>query len=149
MRIYISAQSVKRQEIIQELHQKSAVIIEYIMKIMLMPNHSARNHWEGEIAGQLNRIRSIKGSNKYPSDKLLLQCLYYDADDILFNKQRITNDIYNIMDEYNCDYEYDLDSFMNALQSVCFDYFSWLSKRISVNGSIRNQEIYKELASLV
>lgn len=54
MRIYISAQSVRRQEIIQELHQKSTVIIEHIMKIMLMPNHSARNHLEGEIAGQLN-----------------------------------------------------------------------------------------------
>lgn len=149
MKIYISAQSLKRNEIMQDVHRKSAVIVEHLLKLILMPDNPARNHWQGEIAGQLNHIRSMKGSNKYPSAKMLMQWLYYDSEDLICTKSSIRVDLNNILDDYGYEYDGDLDDLISDLQDVCYSYFSWLSEKLSEDGAVRNQEIYRKLDMLV
>lgn len=149
MKIYISAQSLKRNEIMLDVHRKSAVIVEHLLKLILMPNNSARNHWQGEIAGQLNYIRSMKGNNKYPSSKMLIQWMYYNSKDLMCTKSSIQVDLNNIFDDYGYEYTDSLDDLISKLQNVCYAYFSWLAQKLSEAGAVRNQEIYKKLDMLV
>lgn len=149
MKIYITAQALKRNELMQNLHAKSPVITEHIFKLIVMPDHTARNHWESEIAGQLNRITSLKSTKKYPSAKELMTWLYYDYEDDISNIRNISNDLDNISDDYGVYYEGNIYELAKDFKEICFEYFSWLSKELSINGSVRNREIYNKLDELV
>lgn len=148
MKIYITAQALQKNEIMQNVHRKTLVIIEHMLKLMIMPNHSARNHWQGEIAGQLNRITLLKSTKKFPSSDNLLKWTYYDNEDSITDFIWLKNELDNIHDEYGVEYDGDIYRLAETFQNICYKYFSWLAEQLSLNGSIRNRDIYQKLDEL-
>lgn len=76
MKIYIRGFAETQKEVERRLSAHTDEIIEHIIKLVLMPDNSARNHWEGEIAGQLKSIDRLKNSKKFPSAKQIYKWTY-------------------------------------------------------------------------
>lgn len=76
MKIYIWGFAEAQKEVERRLSAHTDEIIEHIIKLVLMPDNSARNHWEGEIAGQLKSIDRLKNSKKFPSAKQIYKWTY-------------------------------------------------------------------------
>ena len=149
MKIYITAQALQKSEIMQNIHRKTFVIIEHMLKLLVMPNNSARNHWQGEIAGQLNRVPALKNSKKFPSRDNLINWTYYDNVDSICDINWVLNELDNIFDEYGIEYKQDVGQLIKQLNDICFNYFSWLSEQLSINGTVRNRDIYQKLDELI
>ena len=76
MKIYIRGFAEMQREIERKLASHTDEIIEHIIKLVLMPGSSARNHWQGEIAGQLKSIDKLKNTKKFPSAKQIYKWTY-------------------------------------------------------------------------
>lgn len=148
MKIYITAQALQKNEIMQNIHRKTFVIIEHILKLVVMPDHDARNHWQGEIAGQLNRVPALKNSKRFPSYRNLLDWTYYDNEDSICDKNWISKELDNILIDYGCEYEGDVSDLIDVFKDTCFDYFTWLAEQLSADGAVRNRDIYQKLDEL-
>ncbi len=149
MKIYITAQALKKNEIMQNVHRKTLVIIEHIFKLLIMPDNSTRNHWQGEIAGLLNRITPLKNTKKFPSSDNLLKWTYYDNEDSITDFTWITKELDNIYDDYDVEFNGDINDLISDFKEICFDYFSWLSEQLSIDGTVRNRDIYNKLDELL
>lgn len=149
MKIYITAQALQKNEIMQNIHRKTLVIVEHMLKLIVMPDNSARNHWQGEIAGQLNRVTTLKNTKKFPSSSNLLKWTYYDNEDSITDSRWIESELDNIYDEYGVEYDGNVQQLIENLKNICYEYFSWLADQLSQNGAIRNRDIYKKLDELV
>lgn len=149
IKLYISEYAKNKQAMEDNIGNKVDIIIEHLIKIILMPTNTARKHWEGEIAGQLNRVHKIKGKNKYPNYNQLIEWTYEYAKDDIEDIYWLKNEIDNIELEYNTDVQYSPNSLSLALDSVANQYFTWLCEKLAEYGSVGNAEIYDKLFHLV
>ena len=149
MKIYISAQAQHKRDIEALVQGKAIVIIDHLLKLLIMPNSDSRKHWQGEIAGQLNRMQRLKNSNKLPTAKEIYQWTYWNNIDYILDEPAIANEVENVRDDYGFDYQGSINALRSRLDTVCSEYFSWLSEQLSTNTFLRNIEIYKKLDELV
>ena len=83
-----------RKEEIQKLRNISDILEQHLLCIYYWRDTDYLNHWEGEIVGFLPRMRLIKGTNKYLSEKQIYENLFTDwaitfYNDIKFDVDRI------------------------------------------------------------
>lgn len=149
MKIYINAMSESRKEIERSLSRITDVIVEHLIKLSVMPNHSARNHWKTEIAGHLSRIKRLDGSNKYPTAQDIYKWTYNKVRDNITDVTYMTEMLYDIATEYNVDIDADPEEVCVSADRVCHEYFTWLSKMLSTTGMVAKQRIYDKLDELV
>lgn len=149
MKIYITAQAQQKHYLAQSVQDSAIVIIEHLLKLTIMPNNTARNHWQGEIAGHLKHVQMLKNTKKLPTRNELIKWTYTENLDFIKNKAWILSEIDNIFDEYGYEYDGDINTLMENFNDICYEYFSWLSSKLSTDGVVRNRDIYKKLDELV
>ena len=149
MKIYISEYAKSKQAMEDNIGNKVDIIIEHLIKLITMSNNNSRKHWEGEIAGQLNRVHKLKNKNKYPTKEQLLDWTYYYAKDDIKDIVWLNNEISNIELEYGVKVEYTAEQLSVTLDCIAYDYFVWLSNILSTDGSVSNIKIYQKLDEIV
>ena len=149
MKIYINAMAESRKEIERSLSGVTDAIVEHLVKLVVMPSHSARNHWKQEIASNLSRIKRLDGSNRYPKADDIYKWTYNKVRDNITDVTYMTEMLYDIATEYNVDIEADPEEICESSDRVCYEYFTWISKMLSTTGMVAKQRIYDKLDELV
>lgn len=125
------------------------VIVEHILKLILMPDNSARNHWEQEIASQLNRVKKLKSSGKYPTSDQLYSWTYEKVSEDIMDLNWLSELVEVIESDYGTAVTNDIRTIRKELDSVCKCYFSLLADKLSQKGMVSNAKVYEILDSLV
>lgn len=149
IKIYLSEYAKAKQAMEDNIGNRVDIIIEHLIKCILLPESNAYKHWQGEIAGQLNRVHKIKGKNKYPTYEQLYDWTYHYAQDDITDINWLHNEIQNIEDEYNCTIIYNARKLSQQLDKVCEVYFNWLCSQLARYGSVPNSQIYAVLDNLI
>lgn len=149
MKIYLSEYAKSKQAMEDNIGNRVDVIIEHLIKLILLPQNESRKHWEGEIAGQLNRVHKLKNKNKYPTKGQLLDWTYYYAEDDMKDISWLTNEISNIELDYDTKVTIAPQELSIKLNLIAYDYFIWLSNILSIDGSVSNMKIYQKLEEIV
>lgn len=131
------------------LNGRTNQIIEHICKLVLMPNHSARNHWKKEIASQLHIIDKLKNTKKYPTQKQLYSWTYVKKKDLLQDNSWMSKMYNHVIKEYHRNPDISLEDFAYASDQICNEYFTWLSDVLSKDGFVDYGDIYDMLDSLL
>ena len=149
MKIYIKAQARQMRELEWMISSHADVIVEHILKLIIMPEHSAANHWKQEIATQLNRVKKLKSTGKYPTSDQIYSWTYEKVSDDIMDARWLEDLIDVIESDYNTYVSIDINTVMKSLDMICKDYFSWLAKNLSEKGMISNAKAYEILDSLI
>lgn len=149
MKIYIRGFADTRKELERELSFHTEEIIEHIIKLTLMPNNSARNHWQGEIAGQLKSITRLKNSKKFPTAKQIYNWTYGKRQDLVTDRGWMGVAVRDVENQYKTTISKSIDEVCNDVDSVCIDYFKWLSDQLSNVGRVSSDVIYEKLDELL
>lgn len=73
---YLTELAKSRSEIKSLLESKEAIIKEHLLKLYFWRDLDTKNHWEGEIFGNVPELPKLKGSNKFLSKDKILEYLY-------------------------------------------------------------------------
>lgn len=149
IKLFVTEFAERKQNIEKELSSHSVQIIENILKLMIMSNHSAYNHWKKEIATHLNKIDSLKGSHKFPTKSQIIKWTYDKHKEWLQDKNWLTIFMYNIESEYNYKSEITIDNLFKFADSITSKYFTWLAEELSKHGIVSNNSIYVKLDILL
>lgn len=141
--------SERKQKIEDELTYATKQIINHICKIVLMPDADIVNHWKQEIANFLNEIDKLKGNNKYPSEKQILNWTYGKQEDVLTDTVKMNRKLMDIVDEYNIKYDIEYNAAIALINNFCKEYFSWISTELSTYGYVNRKLIYDKLDMLI
>lgn len=141
--------SERKQKIEDDLTYATKQIIIHICKIVLMSEVDSINHWKREIANFLNEVDRLKGSNKFPTEKQIMDWTYNKQEDMLTDINKMKRRLLDIVDDYNIDYNIQFNIAIDIINDFCKDYFSWISKELSKYGYVNRRLIYKELDNLI
>lgn len=149
MKIYIRGFAEAQKEIERRLSAHTDEIIEHIIKLVLMPDNSARNHWEGEIAGQLKSIDRLKNSKKFPSAKQIYKWTYGKKQDLVVDAKWMGVSIREIEEIYDVYIDQSVYDICDTVDEVCTNYFQWISIELSTVGKVSTPTIYRKLDELI
>lgn len=142
--------SEHKRDIERQLTANTKNIIEHIIKLMLMTNNDSYNHRKKEIANFLSDIDKIKGSNKFPSKKQLMNWTYYKQKDLLSDNIRMKGKINNIVKYYDIVSDISTIQYIaKTINEFCFLYFDWLTDILSKQGYVNFTDIYNKLDNLM
>lgn len=149
MKLYIKAMSETKREVERKLRERADEVLEHIMKLVLMPDHPARNHWRKEIAMQLCTVHRFKGSNKYPSEQQIFDWTYGAWADELHDPGWMHNMMRRICKDYAVDSPYTLKEFSVKVNSLCKRYFAFVAQHLSNGRAIPAATIYAFLDEIM
>ena len=142
--------SEHKRKIEDDLSDITTLIIEHIIKLILMGDNTAFGHWKKEIANFLSDIDKIKGSNKFPSKKQLMNWTYYKQKDLLSDNIRMKGKINNIVKYYDIVSDISTIQYISKIiNEFCFLYFDWLTDILSKQGYVNFTDIYNKLDNLM
>lgn len=124
-------------------------IIENIFKLVLMPNHSAVNHWRKEIASQIYMINKLKSTKKFPSADQIYSWSYAKQQDLVTDVDWTARLIDHLTYEYGAENNFEPSEIAEIVDNICTQYFSWLSDELSAHGIVSYKQIYAVLDSLL
>ena len=140
MFIYIRSMSEARSKVHDQIASVAYEMDRHIMKLMLYPDTEYVEHWEKEIAGFLNHVPKMKGSNKYPSAKFIIDAvsIYEDA----------IEDMLPVLKE---DYSrlHAADVTLADIEHVIAQYHKWLSTALAEKGQVSQVAIINKLHELI
>lgn len=136
---YIKAMSYDKQKIEQDLRASARPLTMHLIKLYLFPSSQYVNHWRQEVRSFLYVVPRLKNSKKFPSFKLIMSNIsgYADMCDTL---------MYTIISDYSSLDPERMDA--AELEALLMQYFEWISRKLSQQGSIPAEEIYEELSKL-
>lgn len=149
MKIYIRSFAEVQREIERKLSSHTDEIIEHMIKLIVMPDNSARNHWKGEIAGQLSKIDKLKNGKKFPTARQIYAWTYGKKQDLVTDRGWMQVTIRDIEDQYDVYVDMTADEFCNIADEICAEYFSWLADELSIVGKVASRDIYNKLDELI
>ena len=149
MKFYIRAMSETKKEVERELKPRAVEVIEHIMKLVLMPNHSSVNHWKKEIAMQLHEIDKLKGTNKWPTASQILSWTYGKRVDLLTDVEWMSYTMQDICESYDIETDLSAEEFSHIVNNICKEYFAFVANRLSTVGRVLASSVYEELDKLL
>lgn len=149
MRIFVTEFADSKREIERKLSDNTDKVIEHLLKLYLMPKHTAKNHWIGEIANFLNKVNRFTGKNKFPDAKQIYAWTYFKWKDLVTDTSYMNIWVDNICDEYNIEINKSIEDICSEFDYVCEQYFRWLASKLSVGGVVERQSIFKKLNELL
>ena len=150
MKLIINELAMEKAEQEKRLYAHTEQVIEHIIKIVCMPNHSALNHWKQEIASQIVKVNKLKGSKRYPTEKEIYKWTYDKERDSIQDITYISNFIKGEWRTYN--YKGNVKQIpllANNIDYICDNYFKWLANKLSRFGTVFKPDIYDELNFLL
>lgn len=149
MKIYIRGFAELQKEVERNLTSHTDEVIEHLLKLYLMPNHSANNHWKKEIASQIYKVDRLKNNKKFPSAKQIYNWTYDKKQDLITDVRWFTKFCNMICKEYSVELEQFPGDFIGDFDSICVSYFKWLAEELSDIGLVTSDEIYQKLDELL
>ena len=149
MKMYVSAMAESKKEVERNMYFHTKIIVEHIIKAALMPEHSARNHWKKEIASQLYTISKLKTSKQFPNQRQIYYWSYKKEQDLLQDSAWMSKMYNHLVKEYNSIPNITADEFVYRADTVCDNYFRWISEVLSKDGFVEFDQIYGTLDSLL
>ena len=149
IKLLITEYALKKQEMEWKLHDIVSPIVHRLIKCYLMPISESYNHWKSEIANSLREVKALKGTNKFPTAKQIYDWTYGSYYDSVNNQRWMKAVIQEIQEDYDILIDtpiYDLCLEINAL---CYNYFTWLSNVLSVNGFTSRKSIFDKIDKLI
>lgn len=125
-------------------------IINYICKIVLMPDNNMVYCWKQEIANLLNEIDKMDYINTYPTKEQIMNLTYYKQESMLKDTFKMKLRLLDIVYEYKINYK-TIDYVITAkiIDDFCKDYFSWISDELSKYGYVNKFVICDKLDTLI
>lgn len=135
-----------RKEEIQKLRNISDILEQHLLCIYYWRDTNYINHWEGEIVGFLPKMRLIKGTNKYLSEKQIYENLFLDwannfYNDAKFDLDRIMSKEPNLPDIKNMD----LDNVYDFLE----DFYKVVCHELYLHGNMDKTLLYRLIDKLL
>ena len=149
MKIYITAHAKSIRDIKSSLVNHVDQIEENFLKLLIAPNVSTRNHWQGEIASQIYRIRKTTGNHKLPSADDIFKWIFTEQLPELTDKRRFKKMVQDVCEVENFEYPDDIDSLQQLHIDKLEEYYDWLSVELSIDGYVERREIFKILDELL
>ncbi len=117
-----------RKEEIQKLRNISDILEQHLLCIYYWRDTNYVNHWEGEIVGFLPKMRLIKATNKYLSEKQIYENLFLDwainfSNDIEFDVERIMTKEPNLPTIINIDTDNAYKFLLDFYKVVCHELY--------------------------
>ena len=150
MKLRINECAMERSEQANKLYAHTEQIVEHLIKIIAMPDHTAVNHWKQEIASQIIKVNKLKGSKRFPTEKEIYKWTYEKDKDSLKDMTYISNFIKGEWRTYNYQGDFkNINKIAHNIQYVCDEYFKWLANTLSKFGIVFKPDIYEELNYLL
>lgn len=136
---YIRAMSQSLSEIRRSLIDATDQLDHHLIKLILYPSCSAKEHWRAEVYSYLNSVKRTKSTNKFPNYRFIRQALRTD-EDILDNYAIQVRAQYKNLRPANI-----ADREIVAIVSA---YHDWLAERLSTRGIVTSDEVFDKLEEL-
>lgn len=137
--------AMQKDKIKNKLIDNTEPVIEHLLKLYLMPEHTSVNHWKQEIATFINKVGNLKGTNKFPKFKQIYDWTYGSYQDVITNPNYLDKMIKTIIYDYDLEIDYYIEEVVENFNRICETYFTWLARELSEWGVISKIDIYKTL----
>lgn len=139
MYVYVRGFADSRSQIKSDLRSAAKIVLNHLIKVWLYPTAQEQNHWKQEIAQSLNDVPKLKGRNRYPDYRFLIQNTWNVYEDSLEDRVDV---IISSIEE--APIAFDFDDLYRAIS----DYFDWICFRLTEKGIVKYSDIYEEIESL-
>ena len=140
MYLYIRSMSESKNKIYSDITSASKQIDQHIIRLMLYPNSSYRDHWMHEIWAFLHDVDTLKNTHKFPKKSFIFDALSVH-NDILRNYVKLV-----ISEEEDLEPSYiDLDDLLSITRS----YQDWLSEKLSSEGVVFQKDVKSKIIDLI
>lgn len=130
-----------QRDLKQDLYDKSSQCEDHLIKIFLFPEASAYNHWVTEVYSFLHDVKKLKGKNKRPSAKFILDHTWgYWEDTILDYIPTFFKDYPRLKAVPESKYQLIYDNI--------YEYMKWLSEELSRVGRVSRFDVKSKLDEL-
>lgn len=119
------------------LEDRSEELTIHLMKLGMYPEHSSRMHWRKEVYSFLHQVQPLKGKNKFPSAKFILDSTWAKTGDGI----RLWTS--GIIRSYGQS-DQDIDVVYDKIQY----YYEWSASELSRYGVIQPSMVYEKLDEL-
>lgn len=148
MKIYISAQALQKLEMETRLAAFMGDTIEHMLKLYLIPSHSARNHWKQEVYAFVHSVEKLKNTKKFPTANQIFEWTYKKVEDTLSDNNKMNRMIIDICNSYNADALNDAFDVVRDFDIKCKNYFLWTAEELSKTGFLFRSDVYEKLDEL-
>lgn len=133
--------SRRKSDIAAMIEENTREIIQHLIKLWLYSDAETCNHWKQEVYGFLYQVPRLKGSNKFPSKKFILNnTIVINEDNILALLRIVITDYSNQYEQKNIEYP--------TMKKHILLYFDWLAEELSINGKVARNDVYAKLSEL-
>ena len=133
--------SRRKSDIAALIEENTREIIQHLIKLWLYSDAETCNHWKQEVYGFLYQVPRLKGSNKFPSKKFILNnTIVINEDNILALLKIVITDYSNQYEQKNIEYP--------TMKKHILLYFDWLAEELSINGKVARNDVYAKLSEL-
>ncbi len=138
-----------KREIERQLSDKTDILVEHILYLIMDKNNSASNHWKQEIYSFIHSVKKLSGKNKFPTSKQIYGWTYDKISDCVTDTDWISVFVEDACDKECFENIYSITDISKRLHSFCTDYFTWLSESLSRIGIVSRQDVIHELDILI
>lgn len=136
--------SMSKKYIIDKLYDMRLEVNQHLICCYFWYNTENYNHWKTEISAFIKTQPTIKGTNKYPTEKQLRKWVINDT------IEEINNKIDGIVKRTEQDEKvkirkYDKDILINYLT----EFWVWLAKYLADGNDVMSNDIYNKIDFLV
>ena len=133
--------SHRKSDIAAMIEENTREIIQHLIKLWLYSDAETCNHWKQEVYSFLYQVPRLKGSNKFPSKKFILNnTIVINEDNILALLRIVITDYRNQYEQKNIEYP--------TMKKHILLYFDWLAEELSINGKVARNDVYAKLSEL-
>lgn len=123
--------------------------VEHITYLVLFPGSVYTDHWMHEIYSFYSRISKVKTNNKFPTKQQIYSWTYDKVQDVVNDRTYMIRMIQNCCYDEKYKNIYDVDSVIPVLDSICTEYFDWISEQLSQYGIVVQEDAKYKLAELI
>lgn len=143
MFLYVKANAKRLSDIGDDLEGVTLPLLEALAQLYLFPNSEYENHWREEVWNKLAEIPRTKKSHKLPKSSFILNNtwdLYKSRIRAIMNRA--------IAHEHELMPNEDRKRNTDEFYAICEEYFNWIADKLSLEGVIDPEDVYKKLDDL-
>ena len=149
MKKLIIAQALSIRDVKSKLVSHTDEIEEHMIKLLLAPDSTTRNHWIGEIASQINSVKRMSKDNKYPSSDMIFKWLYTEQLSEIDDFDRFRYIVEDICDYENLSMPDDMRTFHHRYKTALREYYTWLSDNLPTRGYVKRSQSMEVLNDIL
>jgi len=138
-----------KKEIERYLTNRTDIVIEHILYLILAPESDCASHWQTEIYSFISSVKKLLSTNKYPTQKQIYDWTYGKIQDCISDVNWMSVLIEDVCDKENIENNFNVYNISKQLDYVCSQYFKWLSERLSSVGRVTRKDVISELTLLM